>query len=54
MHAARTDEEIYFRGGYASTWMNRELGVPLAQLQPVDVDSKTEQAVEDWHYWLER
>jgi hypothetical protein len=32
-------------------WMNRELGVPLAQLEPIDVDPDTEQAVADWHYW---
>jgi hypothetical protein len=35
-------------------WMNRELGVPLRQLEPIDVDDDTEQAVGDWHYWLER
>lgn len=35
-------------------WMNRELGVPLAQLEPIDVDADTEQAIADWHYWLER
>lgn len=35
-------------------WMDRELGVPLAQLEPVDPDSDTEQAIGDWHYWLER
>jgi hypothetical protein len=32
-------------------WMDRELGVPLAQLEPIDVDPDTEQAVADWHYW---
>lgn len=32
-------------------WMNRELGVPLAQLEPLDADSDTEQAIADWHYW---
>lgn len=35
-------------------WMDRELGVPLAQLEPVDADSDTEQAVADWHYWVGR
>ena len=35
-------------------WKNRELGVPLRQLEPIDVDDDTEQAVGDWHYWLER
>ena len=32
-------------------WMDRELGVPLAQLEPIAVDSDTKQAVADWHYW---
>ena len=35
-------------------WMNRELGVPLKQLEPIEVDDETKQAIEDWHYWLER
>lgn len=35
-------------------WMDRELGVPLAQLEPLDVDSETEEAVADWHYWDNR
>nr|WP_302081036.1 calcium-binding protein [Salinibaculum sp. KK48] len=35
-------------------WMNRELGVPLEQLEPVDGSDDTTQAIEDWHYWLER
>lgn len=35
-------------------WMDREFGVPLSQLEPVDASDDTEQAVSDWHYWLER
>lgn len=35
-------------------WMDRELGVPLAQVEPVDADNNTEQAVADWHYWADR
>lgn len=35
-------------------WMDRELGVPLAQLVPSDADPNTEQAVADWHYWDSR
>lgn len=35
-------------------WMDRELGVPLEQLEPVEASSETEEAVADWHYWLER
>ena len=35
-------------------WKNRELGVPLKQLEPIEVSSTTEQAIADWHYWLDR
>ena len=35
-------------------WQNRELGVPLVQLEPVNVDADTAEAVGDWHYWLVR
>ncbi len=35
-------------------WTDRELGVPLEQLEPLDVTDKTKQAIEDWHYRLER
>ena len=35
-------------------WMDRELGVPLSQLEPVNGSDATEQAIEDWHYWLGR
>ena len=34
-------------------WDRDVLAVPLAQLDPVDVDDEeTIQAVEDWHYWV--
>ncbi|WP_407045770.1 calcium-binding protein [Haloarcula laminariae] len=35
-------------------WKNSELGVPLSQLEPVDANDNTKQAVEDLHYWLDR
>jgi len=34
-------------------WMDRELGVPLEQLEPIGTSDDTEQAIADWHYWLE-
>jgi hypothetical protein len=30
----------------------RALGIPLAQLRPRKVDAATEEAIEDWHYWV--
>ncbi len=36
-------------------WANGKLAVPLAQIQPkADVDANTKEAVEDWHYWVNR
>ena len=35
-------------------WKDRVFGVPLAQLQPVNVDTDTHEAIEDWHYWVAR
>ena len=35
-------------------WANRTFGVPLSQLQPIDVDEQTQEAIEDWHYWVAR
>jgi hypothetical protein len=37
-------------------WDRKEgLGVPLSQLQPIsETDEPTREAVEDWHYWVQR
>jgi hypothetical protein len=35
-------------------WAGRSFGVPLAQLKGIGVDSKTEEATADWHYWVDR
>ncbi|MFZ4802724.1 MAG: calcium-binding protein [Chlorobium sp.] len=35
-------------------WHGRGLGVPLAQIAVVKADEATEEAVEDWHYWVNR
>jgi len=33
-------------------WEKEGLGVPLAQLEPLEADEETTQAIEDWHYWV--
>jgi hypothetical protein len=35
-------------------WGDRTLGVPLAQLQPLDADEDTQEAIADWYYWVAR
>jgi hypothetical protein len=33
-------------------WKDRTMAVPLMQLEPIDTDESTQQAVEDWQYWV--
>ena len=35
-------------------WKSRKFAVPLIQLEGIDVDEETQQAIEDWHYWVDR
>ena len=35
-------------------WKSRKFAVPLIQLEGIDVDEKTQQAIEDWHYWVDQ
>ena len=35
-------------------WKGRSMGVPLTQLEGVDVDEDTAQAIGDWHYWVDQ
>jgi hypothetical protein len=35
-------------------WEREGLDVPLSQLEVVHGDAETQQAVADWHYWVER
>jgi hypothetical protein len=33
-------------------WGKRKLAVPLAQLEVIEADEETREAVADWHYWV--
>ena len=35
-------------------WRDRTLGVPLSQLKGIEVDDGTQQAMDDWCYWIDR
>jgi len=35
-------------------WERRTFSVPLSQLEGIRVDEDTQQAIEDWHYWVEQ
>jgi hypothetical protein len=32
--------------------MKRSLAVPVSQLEVVQANDQTQEAVEDWHYWV--
>jgi hypothetical protein len=33
-------------------WSGRSFGVPLSQLKAIKVDEDTQQALDDWDYWV--
>ena len=35
-------------------WQSRQLAVPLMQLEGLQINQETEQAMEDWRYWMDR
>jgi len=35
-------------------WQDRLLAVPLSQVTGVEVDDEAEQAIQDWHTWVDR
>ena len=36
------------------SWEGRTLAVPLSQLEVIQADKPTRQAVADWHYWVQQ
>ena len=46
------DEECLHEMFVLIRWKSRELAVPLMQLEGIQVDEETQQAIEDWHYWV--
>ena len=35
-------------------WHWRAFAAPLSQLEGIGVEDQTREAIEDWHYWVER
>lgn len=44
------DREMYVE----ITWEDDTLAVPLIQIEATDADSQTQEAIADWHYWVNR
>jgi hypothetical protein len=34
------------------SWRGRKMAVPLSQLEAMDADESTDEAIGDWHYWV--
>jgi Calcium binding len=50
-----SDEDECMREMFVEiVWDCDTLAVPLSQIKPIDVDDNTLQAIEDWHYWVNR
>ena len=33
-------------------WQERKMAVPLSQLETINADESTDEAIGDWHYWV--
>jgi len=49
-----SDEECMHEMFVLIRWKGRQLAVPLMQLEGIQVDEETQQAIEDWHYWVKQ
>ena len=47
-----SDEECMHEMFVLIRWNQRQLAVPLMQLEGIQVDEESQQAIEDWHYWM--
>jgi len=47
-----SDEECMHEMFVLIRWNRRQLAVPLMQLEGIQVDEQTQQAIEDWRYWV--
>ncbi len=48
------EEECRHEMFVETPWERRTLAVPLSQLEGITADEATQQAIEDWHYWVKR
>jgi hypothetical protein len=50
-----SDEDECLREMFVEiVWDFDTLAVPLSQIKPIDPDDDTKDAIEDWHYWVNR
>ena len=49
-----SDEECMHEMFVLIRWNRRQLAIPLMQLEGIQVDEETQQAIGDWHYWVKQ
>jgi hypothetical protein len=49
-----SDEECMHEMLVLISWKRRTLAVPLSQLEGIDLEEETQQAIDDWHYWVQQ
>lgn len=47
-------EEMFVEILYREGTLEDVFSASLYEIQPIDADSETQQAVADWHYWVDR
>jgi len=47
-----SEEECEHEMFVTMRWEREGLAVPLSQLKVIHADEQTQEAVEDWHYWI--
>jgi hypothetical protein len=45
-------EEMFVEVLYKENTVEDTFSVPLSDIVPLEVDSDTQEAIEDWHYWV--
>jgi hypothetical protein len=46
------EEECRHEMFVLTRWRPHELAIPLMQVEGLSADKETQQAIEDWHYWV--
>lgn len=47
-------EEMFVEVVYRENNVEDTFSVPLSEIEPIEADSETHQAIADWHYWVEQ
>lgn len=46
--------EMFVEVTYTEDKVEDTFSVPLAEIEPLEVDNKTQEAITDWYYWIDQ